>query len=227
MSNQASLSNFSKIFDKIVVPLIEQVKNEVDIQFKDKVNLKVKEREEACSACEAFYEKKKKELKRLFYGEKYSEKEDDKFLFDVHKVASIVCYSLIKHKVFVFDEKVACEMMDGKETSWVIDNAFINYKLAFYVSVSIIYYKMFFEVEEAIKKAIEEGTNKDAEEELKHSLLEKRKLFLYKIRTGHESFANSIILDFAKRDIHKRSFDYFLYSALLFQLEEYNKIYFK
>lgn len=215
MSKQAPLSKFSKIFNKIVEPLIKQIEEEADKGFKKAANLKVKDLREACLACESFYETKKKELKRLFYGEKYSEKEDDKFLFDVHKVASIVCYSLIKHKVFVFDEKIAYEGMEEKETDWIIDNAFINYKLAFYVSVAVIYYKMLFEAEE------------EAKEELRLSLLKKRCLFLYKIREGHESFANSIILDFAKRDIHKRSFDYFLYSALLFQLEEYNKIYLK
>ena len=147
MSKQAPLSKFSKIFNKIVEPLIKQVEEEADKGFKKAANLKVKDLREACLACESFYETKKKELKRLFYGEKYSEKEDDKFLFDIHKVASIVCYSLIKHKVFVFDEKIAYEGMEGKETDWIIDNAFINYKLAFYVSVAVIYYKMLFEAE--------------------------------------------------------------------------------
>ena len=38
-----------------------------------------------------------------------------------------------------------------------------------------------------------------------------------------ESFENCIILDLAKRDIGNRSFDYFMYAIIMYQLEEHNK----
>ncbi len=53
---------------------------------------------------------------------------------------------------------------------------------------------------------------------------------LYKNKDGtpksinHESFENYIIIDLAKRDVNNKSFELFMYAALMYQLEEYNRI---
>jgi hypothetical protein len=82
--------------------------------------------------------------------------------------------------------------------------------LAFYASLSIIYYKILFDADQ----------NNDSE---LYQLVENQQaLNLYPIKKDHESFENSIIIDMAKRNVNRRSFDCLLYAAVLFQLEEYN-----
>ena len=211
MSNSNDLTNFDQIFDCIVLPLINELPQYMDEKFKNSVGFKHKDLQKAREDCKSFYETKKTELKKIFYGSKYNKAAENDLKFDIHKIASIICSSLIKHKIFIFNDEVAFQTIEqnGKfeDTTWIIDNALINYKLAFKVSVAMIYYKLLHESNDDAKIFFERHHG----------------LSLYKKREGHESFENSVILDFAKRDIHGRSFDYFLYSAFLFQLEEYNK----
>lgn len=218
MSELDLSNNFRLIFENIVTPLIPQMSAEMDDAFVSSTGFRIKDLSNCCAQCESFYERKKVELKKIFYGDKFSLSDERILLFDIHKVASISCYSLIKHKIFAFDENRAVRFIRDRkieDTTWIINNALVNYKLAFHTSVSMIYYKLLYDAD------------KQFNIKLDNALKSQKGLSLYKTRVGHESFANSIILDLAKRDIHKRSFDYFLYSALLFQLEEYNKEFFK
>ena len=211
MSNPKDLTNFDQIFDYIVTPLINELPQYMDAEFKEFVGFKIKDSQKARESCKIFYEAKKTELKKIFYGSKYTKASENDLKFDIHKIAAIICSSLIKHKVFIFNDELAFQTIEqrGKfeDTSWIVDNALINYKLAFKVSIAMIYYKLLHESNDDTKKFFKSHNG----------------LSLYKKREDHESFENSVILDFAKRDIHGRSFDYFLYSAFLFQLEEYNK----
>lgn len=218
MSELDISNNFRLIFETIVTPLIPQVESEMDEEFKLSTGFRIKDLNSVCKQCQSFYERKKVELKKIFYGDRFSLSDENTLLFDIHKVASISCYSLIKHKVFAFDENNAVQFIKQRkieDTTWIIDNALVNYKLAFHMSTSMIYYKLLYDA------------NNQHNVELENAIKSQKGLSLYRTRDGHESFANSVILDLAKRDIHKRSFDYFLYSALLFQLEEYNKDFFK
>ena len=69
---------------------------------------------------------------------------------------------------------------------------------------------------------------KSTETDLYEKLKKEKKLNLYTVKVSkdqvHESFENSLVLDLAKRDINNRSFDCFLYSTIMYQLEEYNKM---
>lgn len=218
MSENDLPNNYRLIFESIVIPLIPQMEAEVDNEFKDSTGFRIKDLNNIYTQCKSFYERKKVELKKIFYGDKFSLIDERTLLFDIHKVASISCYSLIKHKIFAFDDNSAFQFIKERkieDTTWIINNALVNYKLAFHVSVSMIYYKLLYDA------------NNQFNTLLTDAIKSQKRLSLYKTRTGHESFANSIILDLAKRDIHKRSFDYFLYSTILFQLEEYNKEFFK
>lgn len=218
MSELHISNNFRSIFKSIVTPLIPQIESEMDEKFKLSTGFLIKDLNSVCKQCELFYERKKIELKKIFYGDRFSLSDESTLLFDIHKVASISCYSLIKHKIFAFDENNAVQFIKQRkieDTTWIINNALVNYKLAFHMSASMIYYKLLYDA------------NNQHNTELEKAIKSQKGLSLYRTRTGHESFANSVILDLAKRDIHKRSFDYFLYSALLFQLEEYNKEFFK
>ncbi|WP_448918912.1 hypothetical protein [Eubacterium sp.] len=213
------LTNFDYIYSKIIIPLIEQVKDGASTEFKRYCNLTTIDYCLVQENCEKFYLKKRDELKKIFYGEQYTYKNrnDDNFCLDLHKIAAIICCGLIRFKVFRYDKEKALEYIKEnniKDTDWLIDNVFINYKLAFHFSMAFIYYKMLFD------------SKNDKNDNLYNKIENQKGLFLYKKNSEHESFQNSIILDFAKRDIGNRSFDYFMYATVLFQIEEYNKIQF-
>lgn len=227
--NKNDLTNFEFIFNSIICPIVKQIEKEADEEFKKQYNLRIKDLNIVSKKCEMFYQNKREELKKIFYGNKYSnvESDDESFCLDLHKIGAIICYSLIKHKVFIFDfdtdkvNKIFKNDSKEKSTDWIISNVLINYKLAFHFSVAFMYYKMIFDADnencEELRFAIEEQKGLSLYKEKGNSESEKR----------HESFSNSVILDLFKRDVKGRSFDYFMYATLLFQLEEYNKVIFR
>lgn len=138
---------------------------------------------------------------------------------DFHKISAILCRTLIEYKVYDFDEKLCKEYIDKNidsyNTDWVVKNALINFRLAFYSSVVFMFHAMQFELYKE---------NKDLFELLE----QKGKLSLYETNISNnskvkESFENCIVLDLAKRDIGNHSFDYFVYAIIMYQLEEHNK----
>lgn len=143
---------------------------------------------------------------------------------DFHKLAAILCRTLIEYKVFNFDvdkcrQYINDNNIDKYNTNWVVKNALVNFRIAFYTSVVFLYQSMLFRYS---------TENKELFEKLK----EQSKLDLYDTQaqaqecapnTVQESFENCIVLDLAKRDIGNRSFDYFMYAIIMYQLEEHNK----
>ncbi len=213
------LTNFNYIFSEIIIPLVDEIQNGMNSEFKHYCDLKIININLVQENCEKFYLKKRNELKKIFYGKQYTYKNgnDDEFCLDLHKIAAIICCGLIRFKIFWYDETKALNYIKEhniKDTDWLIDNVLINYKLAFHFSMAFMYYKMLFD------------SKNDENNDLYNKIEEQRGLYLYKKNSEHESFENSVILDFAKRDINNRSFDYFMYATVLFQIEEYNKVQF-
>lgn len=138
---------------------------------------------------------------------------------DFHKIGAIICRTLIEYKVFDFDVNRCKEYVDqhisSYDTDWVVKNALINFRLAFYSSIVFLYQSMRF-------------VYSKSNNELYNALCKRGKLDLYGIYNSKEgevkeSFENCIVLDLAKRDIGNHSFDYFMYAIILYQLEEHNK----
>ena len=209
------LHSYEYIFREIVVPLAEEIAKEVDPDFKIACGFEILDTTPIFNKSNVLFRQKRESLKKMFYGNVFLEKDevldDDNYRLDLHKIASIVCAALIRNKFFWYDEKKAQEYIRDKKcsTDWKIKNILANYRLAVHASFSVIYNKMLFDLE---------GKNP----KLYKKIEDQQGLYLYRTNVEHESFENSIILDFAKRDIGKRSFDYLLYSTLLYQLEEYN-----
>lgn len=208
---------FKDIFNIIIKPIIDEIVTDMDDDFKNATSFRMSDLDSLYQKCEPLYQYKREELKKLFYGAGYKGKplSKDPHYLDLHKIGSIVCYCFVKCKVFWFDENRAWNYINEKfcdevPTDWYVSNVLINYKLAFHASLAIIYYKILFDANE----------NNDSE---LYELVESRQgLNLYPVKSDHESFENSIIIDMAKRNVNQRSFDCLLYAAVLFQLEEYN-----
>lgn len=212
------LSNFKYIWKEWITPLIYDLYNQTDKNFKEKCNLKIRNLDDICVKAEQYYQRKRKEAKEIFYGN-YSEG-DSKTLhrMDFHKISAIICRTLIEYKVFDFDEIICKEYINNinaYDTDWAVKNALINYRLAFYSSVVFMFHSMQFEYNKKDKKLFESIKNKNC-------------LNLYETHISNnnkvkESFENCVILDLAKRDINNRSFDIFMYAIIMYQLEEHNK----
>lgn len=210
-------SSFHFIWQEWIVPLTEDMLNQADTEFIKRAGLKIRDMNELFGVAKNYFEKKKTDLKIEFYGQDY---ESQEHLMDFHKLGALLCRTLIQYKVFDFDIS-ECENMvlekDKKDISWLVKNALINFRVAFYTSVVFVYQSMLFKY--------------DNEEN--HQLFEKLKknrcFNLYEthqsksVNSVHESFENSIVLDLAKRDINDKSFDFLLFATIMYQLEEYNK----
>ena len=218
------LSNFQYIWSQWITPLIEDLYSQMDESFRKYCNVQIRDLQKICIDAERYYQKKREEIKRDFYGEYHRGDPKTGHRMDFHKIGAVVCRTLIEYKVYDFDTIRCKEYVDQNvsvcNTDWVVKNALINFRLAFYSSVVFLFHAMRFEYFER-------------DETLYKELCRKSKLDLYeaddsqddqgKELQAKESFENCIVLDLAKRDIRNRSFDYFMYAIILYQLEEHNK----
>lgn len=216
--SEIDIMDFSFVWNKWIVPLINKIPEQMDADFKQRAKFSVRDLERLEYLASKYYIEKREAIKREYYGEDAKDV-SKKHLMDFHKLSAVLCRTLIEYKVYDFDTSVcnqyiAEEKIDSKDTDWLVHNVLVNFRLAFYASVVFLYQSMLFNFQRETPELYE--------------LLRKQKgLNLYvKKRNGnvHESFENSLVLDLAKRDINNRSFDCFLYSAIMYQLEEYNRM---
>lgn len=213
------LTNFQFVWKEWITPLISDLEEQLDPNFKSFCNVRVRDLDKICIKAESYYQRKREEMKVLFYGNYQKGDSVTEHRMDFHKIGAIICRTLIEYKVFDFDIDRCKEYIgniDSYDTDWVVKNALINFRLAFYGSIVFLYHAMQFEY-----------YNDDRI--LYDKLNKKEKLDLYEIKRPDtskkvkESFENCIVLDLAKRDIGNRSFDFFMYAVVLYQLEEHNK----
>ncbi len=210
--NENSILEFYYIWDSWILSTIEEIYNQMDPVFKEKTRAKPRNLDEIKEKAAVYYCQKRNELKKQYYGDV-----TDGRRMDFHKLSAVLCRTMMEYKVFEFDLEI-CEALaknESKEnTDWLVHNALINFRLAFYVSIVFLYQSTLFDLAK---------TNPNLYELLK----KQRRFNLY---TGidtdkkHESFENSLVLNLAKRNVQNRSFDYLMYSTIMYQLEEYNKL---
>lgn len=217
MDSKSLSKNFDFIWDNWIIPLSKKLYEDMDADFREFCNVRLKEDDfqNICIKASKYYLNKRKELKSEYYGKDYT----DKHRMDFHKLSAIFCRTLIEYKLFDFDVNQCEKFIDQRKinrtnTDWLVKNALVNFRMAFYTSVVFLYQSMLF---------------KYSNDVVIYNRLKMHKcLDLYKSAginvdgKVHESFENCIVLDLAKRDINNRSFDYFMYSTIMFQLEEYN-----
>lgn len=210
-------SNFRYIWNQWIVPLADDLYAQLDNDFKQYCHVRIRNMDKICVNAEKYYQKKRVEVKKEFYGEYHRGDSQKNHRMDFHKIGSIICKTLIEYKVFDFNtnscRKYVEQKNDPYDTDWVVKNTLINFRLAFYSSVVFLFQAMRFEYAKSNK-------------ELYKALSKKGKLDLYRTKSTNpvkESFENCIVFDLAKSDIGNRSFDYFMYAIILYQLEEHNK----
>ena len=207
------------LWPKIIEPTIKNALKNVDESFLQYVSLEsLVDYEYQNQLCNV-YERKREWLKRIYFGNVPTK---DKCL-DMHKIAAIICRSLIGCKPITFNVKKANdykkEYAKDTDLEWIIDNYFINYKIAFNCALLISFYDLCEKIGfgNYSKKALIN------EVEIIHRLTNDS-FGLYNnslITSEHESFYKSIILNLAINDIQKRDFDYLGFATICFQLQQY------
>lgn len=231
VNNIERFKDFSKIYNSIIHKAIVDFENNLDDEYKNFVDFRTVKKDKHFNECNNFFYNKREALKELYYGKRFimdknKKTDSNNYQFDFHKIVSIITCTLIRNKPFVFDVKKANEYkeklfpnsqttdldaVDPVEKKWIIDHILINYQFAFRVSMIVMWETMFYPFDNELEEF----------ENIRNIMLSQKNLCIYTPSKNQESFENSLILDFAKRDLNNRSFDYFMYSVVLYQLEQY------
>lgn len=213
---------YKDLWPKIIFPAIINAYNNTDENFRSYVSLEKHSDEEYQRHLSNLYEEKRDWLKKIYFGNFKSEKEH---WLDMHKISAVICRSLIGCKPFSFDvdkaNKYKKENNKNDDLDWIIDNYFINYKVAVNCSIGIVLYDLLDKLGDErfinkemvnVSSVIKSITSKSFE------LYNKKPTILW---SEHESFYKSMILNIAINDSNKRDFDYLGFAVNSFQLQQY------
>lgn len=204
-----------RIWDNAVSIAIENAFNSLDVNFKEKVNLSRKEVEKYKKTLSDIYEEKREWLKKIYFGFNA----DDKKKLDMHKIAAVVCRSILKCKPFEFDTEAADRYKKknkkNDDTKWIVDNYLINYKVALNSALLLTLYDTVDRLDRE-KDDRSKIINKLSNSGFSYYIQEPKLLAI-----EHETFYRSLVLNLAINDLNKRSFDYLSFAAIMFQLQQY------
>lgn len=221
--------SFDYIWDKIVWPAVALVEEQMDPDFKQfaKLELAYRHVEEYKNDIKAFYREKREWLKEV-----YLPHEKHPFL-DEHKLGAIWCRTVIAFKPFYFDFKSAETFVTEKfgksqksdnenddatnNSEWFTKNIYCNYRVAFLVSVGVVYLYLLYDCKEKDPHLAEYL------HEAYDYFREKKVLRCPPTTISHNNFSTSCIIALQKNDTLERDFDYLTYAIMLYQLEHYNR----
>ena len=194
-------SDYYIIFEQFVKPTIDICLDEIDDEdFKRQFDPKPISSE--------VYEKKyaqkfrecRRNLKDLFYGE------DEHHLLNPPKLAAVLCRTIIECKPVKFNKTVKIDdnIISQRDYNWLANNLFINYKIAFLSSVSLIYAQILAEKEPDVNSEFVKNGN----------------LARYGIYDNN-SFQANMIVNLARNALLGREFDDLTFALMMFQWHEY------
>lgn len=215
------VNSFTFIWDKVIYPIIQNAGNEIDEDFRKSCHLDFAyvNMERYKYALMSFYHEKRQWLKKVYLPH------EEHPLLDVHKLGAVLCRSMLAYKPFYFDfdaatqyvlHKYANENDEQNHIDWFVNNIYVNYKVAFYASVGMIYLDILYSYQDEEDSYLD----LDAFEYFKN----KQMLSFYTKSERHDGFENSCILALQKNDVLGRNFDYLTYAIVLFQLEQFNRM---
>lgn len=229
MLNDESVHFSNYIYPKAVSPIIEAIRKKVDDEFKKQARFSLyMEEKEYERELSRVYEEKREWLKQIYFCEnRFSMPE--KPLLDMHKIAAVICRSMIKMKPFAFDiEKANDYILNAnkqEDLDWLINNYLVNYKVAFDSALMLNLYDLINRLSymDLSDKSLLDNPKDIREKFLKY--LAKKGFYYYKevplnIPYSHEKFYKSSIINLAINDINKRDFDYLGFATNCFQIQQ-------
>ena len=204
--------HYAQIWDKVIKNLLRVVEEECDNEFSGSCNLQTKPLDEWKKSLEVEYRTLRRSLKESCYGNR-----KDEGVLDGRKLAAVFCKALINEKVFCYDIDKAFSILEKQKKKlapdafnlWAVHNVLLNYKLAYYVSLQLVYLTL-------LESLLASGHAKEAAmlNTLGH-------LFRYPSAPNADSFDVNIIVGLARADFSGRDIDMFMFAMQLYQIEMY------
>lgn len=209
--------HYKHILEKVIRPACKIVFEECDQEFQERCHVERKPIEKWEEELEKEYRIFRQDLKIICYGEGANEG-----VLDARKMAAIFCKSIIKEKAFRYNVSEAQKMVEEKKKSmssvkfnlWAVDTVYMNYKLAYYVSLQLVYLTTLYELEE-------KGETQKLLELNKIGHMIRYPLIKSSATEEVDSFDVNVIIGMARSDISMQNFDMFLFAMLLYQIEMY------
>ena len=147
----------------------------------------------------------RRNLKDLFYGD------DEHHFLNPPKLAAVLCRTIMECKPIKFDNRAVIDeaLISKKDYNWLANNLFINYKIAFLCSISLVYGQILAEKKPA----------KDSDFVISGQLAS---YGLY----DRNSFQANVIVNLARNALMGREFDDLMFALMMFQWHEYTVKYY-
>lgn len=143
---------------------------------------------------------------------------------DARKIAAVICCALIQKKPLVFDEKKAVELLALQEellnrqrnpdrtvlNKWIVDNFFVNYKIAYLAGLRIIFMTL-------LSELLEDPDTLEAGKQL----AARGRLFQYPRWAGLDNFDVNMVLGLGRSDMKKDKIAPFMLALQFYQIEMY------
>lgn len=221
------IAPFTHIWNRVIQRVFSAVQEECDPEFKNRCSLVARSLEDWRGAVYPEYQRLRKQLKDICYGP--SEHLSDEELLDGRKIAAVLCAALIRKKAFQFQTAPALALAEEKKKNlspvafnqWAARNIYINYKLAYYASLQMVYLTLMYDL---LKKAEDKTLSQEEQTEVENLALllkEERHLCPYPQPPKGDGFDVNIIIGLARTDLAQKELDTFLFAMQLYQIESH------
>lgn len=221
--NDAS-RHFSQIWKNVICKEVNLVLSECDNDFVQICGLESKPADTWRRSLEKEYRSQRQILKEYCY-----QGNADKGFLDGRKLAAVLCKALIKEKAFVFDSEKAMSLLANQKglrsdidlNLWICHNVLVNYKLAYYVSLQLVYLTLLGQLLSSKEATGKETIDKETATKLAKELNKIGHLCQYPRNGDVDSFDVNIIIGLARSDFGEKEFNMFLFAMQLYQIEMY------
>lgn len=218
------LFDFEEIYEYIVLPSIEFALNGdcLKTEYISATGLFREDERSYHKHLKKFFIEKVKWLKSIYWKDQLQNGLD----LDGHKIASILCRSIMGVKPFSFDTDKAKKYIEDNQLEndrkWLVNNYLVNYKVAVDSAFGLTMFDLLNKLDTPELFEAFYGFSPDS---LKKEIFKNGKLSYYNLpimRQLHAPFYESVIANMAINDINNRNFDYLGFATILFQLQQYN-----
>ena len=215
----------SKHFDRMwksVVQAINIAMAECDPAFIKRCNPVRRDKENLAHAAENSYRRIRSELRLECYGTKNGEEN-----MDARKIASVMCCTLMEQQAVRFDAEVAASMMEEKDAllkkqelkvdrtefnRWIVNNFFINYKIAYLTGLFIV-----------LDALISELLKDQDTVPFGQALAQQGQLSQYQHASKVDGFDVSMVLGLGRAGMQRKPVNAFLLALQFYQIEMYTR----
>lgn len=233
----SGIRSFDHIWEKVIQSVIKTVQEKSDPDFAEYCGLRSRFAEEWRAGLYEAYQRFRGQLKDICYGP--SDHRSAEELLDGRKIAAVLCASLISQKGFLFDTVKAQKFAEEKKSEladkpvlfnqWAAGNLYINYKLAYYASLQLVYLTLMRDL--LVKAGLKDVERRELILEDAQEREKAKKLACQLNKWGHlapypqpprgDGFDVNIIIGLARTDMSVNDLDMFMFAMQLYQIEEH------